>query len=293
MMIAWLIAATFASTEPPYPVDVTERTLVDPNEVARLETPGTVFFADGFESESSLDAWYGIIGADDGRTKIVSDDALSHTGSGSLQMTTPDRNGNEASSGANVWFHPGYDTVYFRRYIRFAEDYDQGNLNHVGGRLYAVAGDDRWAQMGKAGLKPDGDDRFGAGFEPWIDWRRYDPPGAMMLYTYWMDMKGERDGKYWGNNLFPPDERRVALERGKWVCLEQMIRANTPGQADGEMAAWVDGQLYIHYKGFRWRTTPDLKIKRATIELYVHQSRRENRVWYDDVALSTGYIGTK
>jgi hypothetical protein len=26
--------------------------------------------------------------------------------------------------------------------------------------------------------------------------------------------------------------------------------------------------------------------------VYVHQSRRDNRVFYDDVVVSTGYVGT-
>jgi len=181
--------------------------------------------------------------------------------------------------------------VYARRYIKFAEDYDQGNLHHVGGSIYAVAGSDKWGGMGKAGIRPTGDDRFGASFEPWRAWGRNEPPGAMMLYTYWMDMKRDRDGNYWGNNLSPPQERQVVLKRGVWHCLEHTIKANTVGEADGEMAAWIDGKLYIHLKGFRWRSSAEVRLKRLSLILYVHQSRRSNTVWYDDVALSTGYVG--
>lgn len=216
---------------------------------------------------------------------------MAHTGETALRMDAEDRGGNESAAGANYWFHAGHDVVSFRRHIRFADDDDQGNLNHVGGSLYALAGDDRWGAMGKAGIRPKGDDRFGAGFEPWRDWGRNEPPGAMMLYTYWVDMKGGPDGKCWGNNLQPPDEKLVKLQRGKWHCLEQMIRANTPGEADGEMAAWIDGKLYIHLTGFRWRTDPDVKLKRISLGLYIHSSTRANTVWYDDVALSTGDIG--
>jgi hypothetical protein len=34
-----------------------------------------------------------------------------------------------------------------------------------------------------------------------------------------------------------------------------------------------------------------VKLKRFGIGVYVHQATRDNTVWYDDVALSTGYIG--
>lgn len=290
LVLMWILSTSALRAEEavvPYPVDVTVQTLADPAELARLEKPGEVFFEDGFESPDALQKYYNR----KHRERVVLDERLAHSGRGALQLDVPDNQGKQVSAGVTYWFHPGYDVVYFRRYIRFAPDYDQGNLHHVGGSLYAVAGDDRWAQMGKAGIKPEGDDRFGASFEPWRAWGRNDPPGAMMLYTYWMDMRRDKDGRYWGNNLMPPPERQVVLRRGVWYCLEHMIKANTPGKADGEMAAWIDGKLYIHLKGFRWRTTPEVRLKRISLGLYVHHSRRANTVWYDDVALSTGYIG--
>jgi len=290
----WLIAAT-ASTlqaqDAPYPTDVTEATLADAAELARLQAPGELFFEDDFEADELGRQWFGRIGEDKGLVRLEAGADVAHAGDRALRMDAEDRGGRECAAGANYWFHPGHDVVHFRRYIRFADDYDQGNLNHVGGSLYAIAGEDRWGGMGKAGIRPKGDDRFGAGFEPWRDWGRNEPPGAMMLYTYWVDMKGGPDGQCWGNNLQPPDEKLVKLRPGTWHCLEQMIRANTPGQADGEMAAWIDGQLYIHLTGFRWRTVADVKLKRISLGLYIHESTRANTVWYDDVALSTGYVG--
>ena len=277
--------------EKTYPRDVTVETLADPDALASLQRPGHIFFEEDFESPDTFQRWYGRIGESEGRTQRIDSATLAHTGTGVLELKTEDRAGQASAAGASYWFHPGYDTVYFRRYLRFAEDYDQGNLNHVGGSLYAVVGDDRWAEMGKAGIRPQEDDRFGAAFEPWRAWNRNSPPGAMMLYAYWMDMKRNRSGKNWGNMFTPPKPQQVLLSRGQWHCLEHMLRAGAPGQADGEMAAWVDGQLYIHLKGFLWRTSGEVRLKRISLGLYVHQSRRENNVWYDDVALSTGYIG--
>jgi len=293
MYILIMITAAYVCAEEdvPYPRDVTRETLADPEELSRLQRAGRVFFQEGFGSPESLKKWYNRIREKEGGTSVVLDSGLSHSGEGVLQLQTEDRDGKSSGAGCGYWFHPGYDTVYLRRYIKFAEDYDQGNLNHVGGSLYAVAGDDKWAHMGKAGIRPEGDDRFGASFEPWRDWKRNDPPGAMMFYTYWMDMKRDRDGNYWGNMFAPPKTGQVSVKRGVWHCLEHMIKANTPGKADGEMAGWINGQLYIHLKGFRWRTSPEVMLKRVSLGLYVHQSRRSNMVWYDDVALSTGYIG--
>jgi hypothetical protein len=288
----WLAAAWLVQEAPPDPVLVTEKTRADKAALAALEKPGTVFFTDDFESPDSLRKYFEVQGVKEGRSKIVLDPKLARSGQGAIQFTAPARDGKESGASATGWFGPeGRDRVFFRRYIKFAADYDQGNLNHTGGGLSAVSGNDRWAHMGSAGLKPRGDDRFTSGFEPWRDWGRHPAPGRMFLYTYWMDMKRDRDGHYWGNMMEAAPAERVALERGRWYCLEQMIQANNEGKADGEMAAWIDGKLYIHYTGFRWRSTPAVKLKRFTFGVYIHQAKQDNTVWYDDVALSTGYLG--
>jgi hypothetical protein len=275
-----------------WPQLVTAQTLADPQALKTLQRPGEVFFEDGFESPDSLKKYFEIRGLREGHARLITDPQLAHSGNGAMQFTAVARNGRESGVGATAWLGAeGYDRVYFRRYLRFAADYDQGNLHHVGGGLSGVAGNDRWRAMGTAGRRPVGDDHFKSGFEPWRGWGRYDAPGYMFLYTYWMDMKRDRDGNYWGNMLEPAQDQRVVLERDRWYCLEQMIHTNRPGQADGELAAWIDGQLYIHYRGIRWRTTEDVKLKRFGIGLYVHRATRDNTVWYDDVALSTGYIG--
>ncbi|MCL4201487.1 MAG: hypothetical protein KJ000_03270 [Pirellulaceae bacterium] len=271
---------------------VTAETRADAQALADLQRPGTVVFQDGFESPDSLKKYFEVRGLREGHARLVSDPDLSHSGNGAVQFTAVARDGRESGSGATAWLGPnGYDRLYFRRYIKFPADYDQGNLHHVGGGLAGVAGNDRWRSMGSAGLRPQGDDRFNSAFEPWRNWGRYDPPGYMFLYTYWMDMKRDRDGNYWGNMLGPADDERKVLQRDRWYCLEHMIQTNEPGEANGELAAWIDGQLYIHYQGIRWRTSADVKLKRFGIGLYVHQANRDNTVWYDNVALSTGYVG--
>ncbi len=286
------IAIAAEGVAPSYPKLVTAETRADAARLSALERPGDVFFHDEFESTESLKKYFEVRGLREGRAKLTTNAELAHKGNGAIQFTAVARDGRESGAGATAWFGPkGYDRVYFRRYIKFAADYDQGNLNHVGGGLTGVAGTNRWAAMGSAGIRPKGDDHFKSAFEPWRDWRRYPSPGYMFLYTYWMDMKRDRDGNYWGNMLGPAQDERVVLQRDKWYCLEHMIQVNDPGKANGELAAWIDGKLYIHYTGFRWRSTPDVKLKRFGIGVYVHRATQDNTVWYDDVALSTGYIG--
>jgi len=272
------------------PRDVTLETRADAEALATLQKGGKILFEDGFErGEESLAKYFEVRGKDDGRITL---DGTPHTGETALRCVAPDRDGEASGSGASGWLGAdGHDRVYFRRYIRFAEDYDQGHLNHTGGGLAGVAGGGKWDGMGEAGVRPRGDDRFTCGFEPWREWGRADAPGYMFLYAYWVDMAQGSDGNWWGNMLQPPVERRVVPKRGEWVCLEQMIQVNDIGEANGELAAWIDGELYMHLVGIRWRTDERLRLKRFNIGIYVHRAERENVVWYDDVALSTGYVG--
>ena len=44
-----------------------------------------------------------------------------------------------------------------------------------------------------------------------------------------------------------------STESGRWVCVEAMVRVNTPGHKDGAMALWVDGKLDAERTGLDLR----------------------------------------
>ena len=102
-------------------------------------------------------------------------------------------------------------------------------------------------------LKPPGDQAFTTGIEPWGQWGKAPAPGVWHFYSYWHEMKGGNDGKYWGNFFDPPQPEPI--QPGRWYCIEAMLKANsTPEAADGEQAFWVDGKKIGEFKGIRWRT---------------------------------------
>jgi hypothetical protein len=277
----------------PYPRLVTAATRADAAELARLTRPGQVLVTDGFESDASFRAYFEVRGRDDGDAAIATDPAAVHTGKASLQLTARSNDGKAAGAGIERWLgDDGHEQVHLRYWIRYAPDYDQGNLHHTGGSIAGVAGHDRWRGMGGAGKRPAGDDYFSTRVEGWRDWQRVAAPGFLHCYTYWMDMRRDRDGNYWGNMLGPAADERFVPERGRWHCVEQRVAVNAPGAADGELAVWIDGRLYLHYAGCRWRSTADVRIRRIGLLAYVHEARRDNTVWFDDVVVATGYVGT-
>lgn len=211
------------------------------------------------------------------------------------------------------------DTAFARFYVKFPEE--AGYIHHfvhLGGYHPAT----NWPQGG-AGIKPRGDDRMTVGIEPFGAGGKLDPPGAWNFYPYWHEMKPSRGNKYWGNSIQPP--RPALVPRGQWQCVEMMMKANTPGKRDGELALWLDGKLAMHVKkgtprdrwtgmgfrlleqggepfeGFSWRTTDKLKINFFWLLHYVtatNQKRNAVRdseksvvVWFDNIVVSHEYVG--
>jgi hypothetical protein len=282
-----------AASSAPYPRLVTEATRKDEATLARLTKPGTLLFEDAFESEASFRSYFEVRGQKEGNAAIERERDAIHGGTGSLRLTSRANDGKSTGAGAELWLgDAGHDCVHLRYWIRYAPDYDQGNLNHTGGSICGLVGTNKWTGMGTAGQLPKGDDHFSTRVEGWRDWQRVDAPGFLHSYTYWMDMKRDRDGNYWGNMMGPASDERVVPKRGEWLCVEQRVAVNTLGKDDGELAVWLDGKLYAHHEGFRWRSTAEVKCKRIGLLVYVHEARRDNTVWFDDVAVSTGYIGT-
>jgi hypothetical protein len=72
-----------------------------------------------------------------------------------------------------------------------------------------------------------------------------------------------------------------------------MMQLNTPGQADGRMAFWIDGQPALEVQGMRWRDIPELQLNKAWLMHYIAagDAEQSNPVWFDDMVVSREYIG--
>jgi hypothetical protein len=135
----------------------------------------------------------------------------------------------------------GYDQLFVRFYVRFAPDC--GELGHgvsaVGGNNPAMP----WPMV-SAGNRPDGAKGFWSGIEPFGSSWTWD------YYTYWCEMRGSPPrGATWGNVFIRDPSLKV--ERGKWICIEHMMKLNDVGDSNGEQALWIDGKQVSHLgKGF-------------------------------------------
>jgi len=71
-----------------------------------------------------------------------------------------------------------------------------------------------------------------------------------------------------------------------------MVKANTPGQRDGRITIWVDGQLTADFPNLRLRDVATLKIDRFGLSFHIGSNPNgASKKWYDNVVAARSYIG--
>ena len=76
-------------------------------------------------------------------------------------------------------------------------------------------------------------------------------------------------------NLPGTGERGVGLTggawmfaTGRWILVEQEVRLNTPGQADGTLAIWIDGELRAELKDVAFRGHEQVRLSGILSDVY-------------------------
>ena len=254
-----------------------------------MKTNKFVIFADDFET-GSLGAGWDETGNKGGQVLKFVDPGLAAT-LGRRCLRVEAHLGQDTGGGLTKWFEPA-DPVFIRFYSRFDPGCDYVHHFVTLRANKSLRGGDKWSGFGGAGLKPDGTERFSTAIEPWGNWGRWTPPGRWNFYSYWHEMSASGDGKYWGNSFGDPSAPLISRDR--WICVEFMLKHNTPGQPDGEQAFWIDGALRGHWRGYNWRKTDQLKANALTLESYITDRWTKNPtnvVCFDNVVIARRYIG--
>lgn len=256
----------------------------------KISDHSSVIFADNFEDGEMGAKWDEANNAAGKALSLVDQSSdPAPVGKRSLKVTAI--LGENMGGGFTKWFESS-DQLFIRFYTKFDPACDYVHHFATLRANKSLQGGDRWSGFGGAGNLPDGDERFSTAIEPWGHWGEWQPPGRWNFYSYWHTMKPSPDGKYWGNGFRPVTQANI--ERGKWICVEMMIKHNTPGKDDGEQAYWIDGELCGHWRGINWRTSPTLFANAFTLESYVTDrwtKQRESIVYFDNVVVAKEYIG--
>lgn len=166
------------------------------------------------------------------------------------------------------------ESVYFRYYLLIGNDW------RYHGKMPGFAG--TYGKGGWGGKPADGKNGWSARGSGASRGERF----RMTTYCYHADMTGDYgDNWYWDH---------PGLEKGRWYCVEQFCQLNTPGEKDGILRAWIDGEQVFEKTAVRMRNVDKLKIERIWFNFYFGgkaTAPRTSHAYIDDVVISESPIG--
>lgn len=179
------------------------------------------------------------------------------------------------------------EELYLRYYLRLGSDW---NPSTDGGKLPGLAGtygrggwghrkaDGRngWSMRGAFAARPGNADSV---------------RGLTALATLACHARiHEATCETWGWGQGPG----AVIENGRWYAVEQRVRLNTPGRADGEFEAWIDGQQVYRRDSIVYRDVPELRIETAWFDIYfggTEKAPADMTLYLDNVVVAREYIG--
>lgn len=163
------------------------------------------------------------------------------------------------------------EELFAQYMLKFGDNWDPGG--GWSGKLPGFAG--TYGESGWGGRIPSGDDGWSARGAFTNDGNGNTDVG---FYNYHMGIDK------WGD-IYADG----SLENGQWYCVKQHIRLNTPGENDGVLEAWVDGEKVADRKDIRWRDTKKLKIEEYWFDIYFGGSATPDEsqsVYFDNFAVT-------
>ena len=112
---------------------------------------------------------------------------------------------------------------------------------------------------------------------------------AIGSYVYYVGIEGA-PSTTWGWGMGPTG----LLQQNRWYSVEQYVKMNEPGQANGAFKAWIDGHLVYERSDVRFRDTHELKIENVWFNVYhggVTKPPSEMSLYIDNVVISREYVG--
>jgi hypothetical protein len=245
-----------------------------------------ILLYEDFEAPNYQDQWPVYWGRPVGAGTVGRPSQYVFAGKRSAYLEVPKGSHDSLGYGEYVPRTPIDDVVYVRTYIRLADDFSMGTANQL--KLLSIKGGAKPENAyGGSGNKPTGQDKFSVtlSLDNWM---------KLHFYLYHPDQwGGYGDWVYCQPSFF----RKAGLSRGKWHCLELMLKNNTPGKKDGQIKAWLDGTQIGKIEKLRFRDVSAVKTRRFTVENYFggdnvsDTSPKDQRIYIDNYVVSTKPIG--
>jgi hypothetical protein len=232
---------------------------------------------------------------------ITATEANVYAGKQALEFTLPQQTA-ELSDATEKIVSPELDVLFLRYYSKFQPPYDVVGSSHNGSSISAHY---EVGFQSTPGVPANGTNKFLANLENWRGEAATVSPGDLNIYVYHPLQRSQ-----WGDHFFPTGlvmpNTSIAFDFGpdfvsrpdiiptldRWYAYELMVKANTPGQNDGRIAAWVDGKLTMDFPNLRLRDVASLTIDRFALCFHIGSNPNgEAQKWYDNVVAARSYIG--
>ena len=273
-----------------------------PGDVGIASDPN-VIFADDFESyvqaADIAKRWDNMY--QNQYVAITTTAANVYAGKQALEFTLPQETA-ELSDAVEKIVSPELDVLFLRYYSKFQPPYDVIGSSHNGSSISAHY---EVGFQSTPGVPADGTNKFLANLENWRGDAATASPGDLNIYVYHPLQRSQ-----WGDHFFPtglvmpntsipfdfgPDfvsRPDIIPALDQWYGYELMVKANTPGQNDGRIAAWVDGKLVRDFPNLRLRDVAGLTIDRFALCFHIGSNPNgQSKKWYDNVVAAKSYIG--
>jgi cellulose synthase/poly-beta-1,6-N-acetylglucosamine synthase-like glycosyltransferase len=228
-----------------------------------------VIFQDDFEQDTIVNDIIGLWDGPHDPSTMYMTDQMSHSGRRSLELKYV-----PGSFGASFMYHefPGQDQIHVRWYQRWSP-----------GFVWEPSAT-KMVILRPIGGYPE--------FYPEVLWA----DGQLAIQAQ-VTKEANWDSEDFYQNQGDP----VVFGGDRWYCVEVFVKLNTPGEADGEIAAWIDGELKMQYSGreFRGSLPTDPAPSIAQIQAVgatgyyggVTEVPQLEFSWQDDFVVSTQPIG--
>jgi hypothetical protein len=140
------------------------------------------------------------------------------------------------------------------------------------------------------GTHPTGGKPDDGGFSARLMWRA---GGAAVQYVYF-----PRQTTQYGVDLpYRPNGAPARFSPGVWHRVEHRVAMNTPGQANGILQAWIDGQLALDEHDRVWRLDAGVHVDALYFSTFFGGNdpswgaTRDETVDFDDFVVSTRPAG--
>ena len=174
------------------------------------------------------------------------------------------------------------EALHGRYYVKFGKTWDPGR----GGKLPGISGTYRRAGWG--GRPVDGTN----GWSARMSFRKSkirEGETQISYYSYHADMKGQ-----YGSSFRWENEGRGSLANDRWYCIETYVSMNTPGENDGVLRGWVDGEPAMEKTDIRFRDVDSLKVEQFWFNIYYGgkwAAPADMHIDFDSVVLSDQRVG--